>query len=243
MQARANRQKSPRPPISPSPHPSHSRQVSRTDAPRLFRYLWVGAPNDRKGWRHLLAAWKAFAGDATCELYLKTTFAGEALPSGRFGNVIVDTRRLDDDALRDLYHSAHCFVLPSMGEGFGFTLGEAMATGLPCIYTPATSLADLCDPSCGYPIEYRMEPCFEMDAGDGRTVKLTAANPDVADLARCMRGVRKNYGEALRRGRRAATRIRRRFTWAASGRRLKDALNVIAEALDDVRPCPRRRAC
>jgi len=195
-----------------------------------FRYLWVGAPNDRKGWRHVLAAWRAFEGDAGCELYLKTTFARGDLASGRFGNVIVDTRDLGDEAMRDLYHSAHCFVFPSLGEGFGFTMAEAMSTGLPCVFTPATALADLADASCGYPVRYAVRRCFEMGWAGGRR-RLPAASADIADLAGRMREVRRDYAEALRRGHLAACRMRERFTWEAAGRELRRRLEMVGECL------------
>jgi hypothetical protein len=38
-----------------------------------MRFLWIGAPNARKGWELVLQAWRVFAGDPHYELYLKTT--------------------------------------------------------------------------------------------------------------------------------------------------------------------------
>lgn len=202
-----------------------------------FRFLWVGAPNDRKGWKHLLAAWKLFAADPACELYLKTTFASHALQSAGYGNVTIDTEQRTDEQLAALYRSAHCFVFPSMGEGFGFTLGEAMASGLPCIYTPATALEDLSDPCCGYPIRFDMARCFEIqDVADGKTYTLPAANPDVRDLARQMARVRRDYGAALNKGHLAACRIRKQFTWRQAGRKLKHKLELVADALRPAEP-------
>ena len=40
---------------------------------------------------------------------------------------------VDDATLRDLYASAGCFVFPSLSEGFGLPLLEALAAGLPVI--------------------------------------------------------------------------------------------------------------
>ncbi len=199
-----------------------------------FRYLWVGAPNDRKGWKHLFAAWKPFASDPTCELYVKTTFASDALKSGWHGNVIIDTEKRSDDEMVKLYHSAHAFVFPSMGEGFGFTLGEAMATGLPCIYTPATALADLADADCAYPVKFTVGPYFTMEYAKDKFQTVPAANADVTDVARQMIRIRRNYREALRKGHLAACRIRERFTWAHSGRALKARLEMVANELATV---------
>ncbi len=214
--------------------PSRSSSL-RPPASRRFRYLWVGAPNDRKGWRHVLAAWKAFARDDSCELFLKTTFAGDGMRSGRFGNVIVETTPYTDEQMAGLYARSHCFLLPSMGEGFGFTLGEAMATGLPCIFTPATALADLCDERCGFPVRFQWQKCFEMEMPPGSKHLLKAANVEVPSLVRRMEEVRRNYDRALRKGREAADLVRERFTWEQAGRELRSRLETVACELDVVK--------
>ena len=211
---------------------------AKREAPvdRPFRFLWVGAPNDRKGWRHVMAAWHSFIDKPDCELYIKTTFASDALPGGRHaGNIIIDTARLSDAEMVAVYHGAHAFVFPSMGEGFGFTLGEAMATGLPCIYTPATGLADIATAQTAFPIAYTMKPCFDVDNLDGTKRTLTAAWPDVRDLVRQMRHVKRGYRYARQIGRRAARRIRKHFTWAQSGRVLSTQLEVVKDILEEVR--------
>lgn len=88
--------------------------------PRLqpFRFLWVGAPNPRKGWEEVVAAWWAMdAKDKPeIELYLKTTM-GEL--HEKKWNVTYDSRNLSLKELVALYHSAHCFLFPTRGEGWG----------------------------------------------------------------------------------------------------------------------------
>ena len=49
----------------------------------------------------------------------------------------------DEGTLRDLYLRAACLVLPSLGEGFGLPVLEAMACGLPVITSRVSSLAEL----------------------------------------------------------------------------------------------------
>lgn len=95
---------------------------------RPLRFLWVGAPNARKGPKHVLKVWNAFKPggfldlDERVELYIKTT-VHEGTPAykglQRLGNITYDTRRLPIDDLAALYKSAHCFLFPSAGEGFG----------------------------------------------------------------------------------------------------------------------------
>jgi len=48
-------------------------------------------------------------------------------------NSVIFTKGLREEELAQLYRTCHIFVLPSLIEGFGIVLLEAMATGKPCI--------------------------------------------------------------------------------------------------------------
>jgi glycosyltransferase involved in cell wall biosynthesis len=48
-----------------------------------------------------------------------------------------------EDSLRQLYSDAACLVLPSLGEGFGLPVLEAMACGTPVITASASSLPEV----------------------------------------------------------------------------------------------------
>jgi glycosyltransferase involved in cell wall biosynthesis len=51
----------------------------------------------------------------------------------------------DQEAIK-MINSSRLFVLPSLEEGFGLTVLEAMATGLPCILTNIPALRENFDP-------------------------------------------------------------------------------------------------
>lgn len=59
------------------------------------------------------------------------------------GMEIILTDYLSNEDLAILYKSARCFVLPSLFEGFGLPLIEAMACGCPAIISDSSSLPEI----------------------------------------------------------------------------------------------------
>lgn len=239
----------------------------RTSMPKKFRFLWSGAPNQRKGYPFVLQAIKAFEDLENVEIYIKTTSKRleadlirknaeeivnddyrekrlkaadrilETIPKieqyadalnvmGKHNNVFFDTRKLPINELRDLYNSAHCFLLPTFGEGWGLTLCEAMATGCPSIATPVTGVKDFFDDDVGFGIKYSQK---ELDIRDTYGIKTLSFIPDTGDFLGKMLLVMNNYGEALRRGKKASERIHKKFTWALSAQRLKEIIEEIED--------------
>lgn len=208
---------------------------------RRVRFLWVGAPNVRKGINHILEAWKAFSGGKyldLCELYIKTSVAeGAKSATGvtRTGNIIVDDRRVPFNELIGIYHRAHCFVFPSVGEGFGLTAAEAARTGLPVIYTPHTSLTDLFPRDHGIPVKFNLtEQDWSWGNADGldtaMAVTVRIANADTTDLARKIGEVILNWSQAFKIGRRSSQYISETFTWERTGRELVQLFESLTTA-------------
>lgn len=202
-----------------------------------FMFLYVGAKTPRKGTHHISKAWALwnekypeFADKSI--LVMKETEIGmkqELIQVTK--NAYVDSRvlPLTDDgsdlpSLVSLYHAAHCFLFPSMGEGFGLTLAEAMSTGLPCIYTPWGGPEDFADEQVAYPIKYGAR---KIDLLDKQTVEIEevyGADPDIESIVEQMRRVYCNYDEALERGRIAAIKMRECLTWDMAAQRFKEIL-------------------
>ena len=189
---------------------------------RPFRFLWVGAPNPRKGWEEVTASWRAFHNNKNLELYVKITNVNPKIQRNK--NVILDTRKISQRELIKLYCSADCFVFPTRGEGFGLTLAEAMRTGLPCIATNFSGHLDFFDEEVGYPIGYKFKPQDVEDQKGNKIGKTVAAFPDVNELAHTMAYVVNNYDEATEKGIQAHRRIRDKFTWRKSAETL---VNII----------------
>jgi len=195
---------------------------------RPFRFLWVGAPNPRKGWEEIIFVWKNAMFDQIpdVELYLKTTRVGK---KRKMHNVYLDGRNLSKKELVKLYHSADCFVFPTRGEGFGFTLAEAMRTGMPSIATGHSGHMDFFDDKVGYTIDWKWgESTIEQQRSKTResmeSHNIKVAMPDLEDLAAKMVYVFTNYDEALKKGKVASQRISSKFTWQRSAKIFTDII-------------------
>lgn len=200
----------------------------RPEPGQKFRFLWLGASNPRKGYEHVCIAWERFLKAhpellGRVELYLKTT---QPMTEARnlnlaAGAAIFDNRDVPIEELIELYHSAHVFLFPSMGEGWGLTLHEAMATGLPAIYTPWSAMRDWVPEKYAYPLRFTMQPIDTLRQGGDdhgkRYHRAPAASPDTNHLASRMYQLYSRYEEAAERGYRAAE-IVRGITWERSAK-------------------------
>lgn len=63
---------------------------------------------------------------------------------------IVYTGKISDDTLVALYSSAQCFIMPSLEEGFGIPILEAMAAGCPVASSNKGALPEVGDGACVY---------------------------------------------------------------------------------------------
>ena len=139
-------------------------------------------------------------------------------------NIIFDTRKIGIPELRELYNSANCFLLPTMGEGWGLTLCEAMATGCPSIATNVTGVTEYFNSDVGLEIKHSTQ---EIDLAEQYGIKARSYIPDYADLVgRCLQTMR-FYPQALKMGKKASDRIHSKFTWPRSASRLRDIITEI----------------
>jgi len=199
----------------------HKRSLPKRGEP--FIYLWVGAPNPRKGYEELIVTWKhfGFINDRSALLYVKTT---RVEGTEQKCNVFLDGRKLTLHQLVNVYKRAHCFVMPSRGEGFGLTAIEAMRTGLPCIATDYSGMRDFFDADVGYPVSYDMAKGTVMFPGTKMKHDTEVAMPKVEEIAEKMIWIRQNYAEALKKGWEAHKRIASQFTWPRSAKILVDGI-------------------
>lgn len=106
---------------------------------------------------------------------------------------------VDDDRLADLYRGAACFVFPSLYEGFGMPVLEAMACGAPVITSAVTALPEV--------------------AGDA--AHLLADPQDAEELAAALHSVLEDEARRQEWIRRGLARARQ-FTWQAAAQKHLD---------------------
>jgi glycosyltransferase involved in cell wall biosynthesis len=140
---------------------------------------------------------------------------------GEHKNVIFDTRRLPYEDMKNLYYSAHLFIFPSLGEGWGLPLSEAMATGCPCVGIDYTGCKDFFNEDVGYTLKHNS---FKDVLTNYDNLIVEIRTPDTKDFIEKVIYVIGHYDEALKKAKKASDRIHSKFTWAHSGARLSEII-------------------
>jgi glycosyltransferase involved in cell wall biosynthesis len=169
-----------------------------------FRILFVGGVGQRKGVKYLLQAFDRLQGKGI-ELALAGPLPADMRPLAPYQNRVRLTGRLDQaEIVREMQH-AHVLVLPSVFEGFGLVIAEAMATGMPVIASTHSAGPDIIR-------EGRDGFVLEPDDVDGLTDRLEQLRSDRL--------------RAVAMGIDAASRARD-FSWEAHARRVKEILTLL----------------
>lgn len=116
--------------------------------PRKF-ILFVGTIEPRKNLPALIEAYHAVAQKIDISLVIagqigwKYADVFEAIRKYSLQKQVIFTGYVDDNDLPALYNLAEVFVYPSLYEGFGFPVLEAMASGCPVITSSTSSLPEI----------------------------------------------------------------------------------------------------
>ena len=111
--------------------------------------IWAGPFSLRKGAHYLIEAWRLLrAGD-----HAKLHIYGQPQLPARVGAASVQGVTFHGSvpmpALFEAYCSADVLVFPTLSDGFGLVVAEAMAHGLPVITTNQAGAADFVTPDNG----------------------------------------------------------------------------------------------
>lgn len=114
-------------------------------------FLFVGRDDPRKNLSRVIEAYSELPGGMRAECALVVVTSGQ--PLDRDENGLIFLRDLPATDLRRLYSSALAFLFPSLDEGFGLPVIEAMSSGCPvitsdrsCLPETAAGAAVLVDP-------------------------------------------------------------------------------------------------
>lgn len=173
----------------------------------------------------------AFGDDPSVRLTLKLanpTAAAEfsgllAREIAGLGNVEVIDKTLSSADLAQLYDRSDVLVSLHRAEGFGLTLAEAMARGLPAVATDWSGSTDFLSETTGIPIPYRLTPAIDsQDTYNHPDMLWAEANVEAA--AEALRRLRDDPALARRLGEGGAAYARAHWTAATYAARVRSLL-------------------
>jgi FkbM family methyltransferase len=136
----------------------------------LTRFLFVFDHNsvfERKNPLALVAAFQQAFGNRDDVALIIKSVNGDRHPSDREqlrvalgGDPRIELieHYLHHDEVAKMFASVDCYVSLHRSEGFGLTVAEAMANGLPVIATDYSATSEFLGPETGWPIPYRLVP-------------------------------------------------------------------------------------
>jgi len=108
-----------------------------------FTVLYVGSVSVRKGIRYLIEAFKMLEVADKKLIIVGPRAQISGVDDVKITEDIIFTGVLKGDALEAVYQSADVFCLPTIEDGYGLVLGEALSYGLPLIATINSGGPDL----------------------------------------------------------------------------------------------------
>jgi glycosyltransferase involved in cell wall biosynthesis len=131
------------------------------------------------------------------------------------------TKMIHFNKLPEFYYKGDVFVSPTMSEGFGLTLAEAMACGVPAITTNFGGQTDFVNEKNGWLLDYKLTPS-KQSIYKG----VNWALPDINQLQKVMRYCVDNPKEVRKKGLQAMKDIKK-FNW-------KNSASIALKSLDEL---------
>ena len=217
---------------------------------KSFRILFNGGLLPRKGIDVLLSAYsKEFTRNDDVVLVLHSVYGDEfkvhqifAMQKDPTAPELIFLRdEMSELNLTSLYKSASVYVSPYRSEGFGITVLEAMACGVPVVVTGTGPSLELCSPeTCSFvqstPAACLLPPCGEMTVFGKPTVLQPAwVEPSVNSLAQQLRAAYNNW-TARSVSRKGIIQHSRIFGWHEVGNIMLERLySLVSDKRADMR--------
>ncbi|MDE2579611.1 MAG: glycosyltransferase family 4 protein [Hyphomicrobiales bacterium] len=140
--------------VAPLGAPPPDVSVNARDINAPLSVLWVGGFSLQKGGHYLAQAWRMLGvrDHARLDIFGRATLAPTLFCNS---DRVLFHGSVPRSSLKAIYRSADVLVFPSLADGFGMVVGEALASGLPVIVSDMAGAADIVDPSCGFVIPAR----------------------------------------------------------------------------------------
>jgi glycosyltransferase involved in cell wall biosynthesis len=180
------------------------RQANIAELNKTFNFVFVGEFTKRKNLEALIRAFHTeFDENEFVNLYIKTwgvsldavtnfsnSIKNKLKKCNTYKKEIIICDYIPEEVLWSTMNQCHAFVMPSYGEAWCYPAMEAMALGIPVIYTDGIGIDEFnIDNSCGFKVKSSEVPCYDsMDAlPDLYTSKDTWLEINVLDLQQKMR--------------------------------------------------------
>lgn len=180
-------------------HVPYSPTAANHFSNRPLKLLYAGTVTQRKGIKYLLEAMKLLNGN-NIELHVIGGIQGDDSPLKPYKHLFQYHPPVSQSELFKLYGSYDALVLPTVFEGFGLVIVEAMAAGLPVITTP-----------------HSIGPELIADDVNGYIVPIR----DVAAIVKAIEQLRKKSDEEYAMMRQKAREAALGYSWEAYRDRLK----------------------
>ncbi|MDD5055204.1 MAG: glycosyltransferase family 4 protein [Candidatus Peribacteraceae bacterium] len=186
---------------------------------------------ERKNPLGLLQAFRKAFGDDPSKLLLIKHSHGEAFPdqwqqlqdaASASANIRLMGTYIPRPDLLGLLRCADAYVSLHRAEGFGLTMAEAMALGVPVIGTEYGGSTEFLTDRTGFPIPFSLQTISRTI--DPYEKGMRWAEPDLTAAAEAMRSIISKKAEAETRAARAKTFIERNFSAKNIGQRMKKRL-------------------
>lgn len=181
-----------------------------------FKFLHDGEPTSRKNGQMAFNAFRAaFGNSQDVELIIKSKGQSSIREYNLYGNIVgvpsgnvrVVTEVYENfERMVSLYHSSHCLIMPTAGEGFGFPALQALATGMPAIVTEECAPYQEFLGGLGLKSTYIDSPWQDMHPGK-------ILQPDFDDLVEKMRFVYANQDSLLPAFYRQSWKVHSAYDW------------------------------
>jgi len=173
-----------------------------------FKFLSICQISKKKGLDSLLKAYfSEFRSTDNVMLILKVYFGSqdteehkqkminqinkmkELLRINSYPQVYLVHEILSEEAIKRLYATSDCYVLPSRGEGWGIPHFDAMGFGVPPIAVGWGGPTEFINKDTGWLVDYTLSPCFDMSHPHSfmYTGEDNWAEPDISSLRSAMR--------------------------------------------------------